>query len=59
VRRPTKFCLHTLKHRDSSEDLGVEWNIMLPRILNKQDVRLWMGFVSIRIMTGAGLLKTR
>jgi hypothetical protein len=37
----TKFWLGSKKDRDRSENLGVDFEIILKRILGKQDWRAW------------------
>jgi hypothetical protein len=41
----TVFWLENLKERDYSEDLGVDDNIILERIIGKQGGKLWTGFI--------------
>jgi hypothetical protein len=41
--------LGILKGRDHSEDLGIDGRIILKLILEKHSVRLWAGFIWLRI----------
>jgi len=39
----------SLKGRDHSEELGVDGRIILERILEKWDRKVWTGFIRLRI----------
>jgi hypothetical protein len=47
-----KICLGSLKGRDDSEDLGVDWRIILKLILRKKGWRVWNECTWLRIGTG-------
>jgi hypothetical protein len=47
--------LESINERDHSEDLGVDGRIMFKYVLEKQDVRVWSGFVWIRIGISSGM----
>jgi hypothetical protein len=51
----TEFLLGSLK-RDYREDQGVDGRIILKWILRKHDLRVWTGFICLRIGIGGGLL---
>jgi hypothetical protein len=51
-----KFGSENVKGRDHSEDLGVDWRIILEWILEKETGKLWTGFVWLRLGTNGGLL---
>jgi hypothetical protein len=46
--------LENLKRRDHLRDLRVYGRIILKCILKKQDVRVWTGFIWLRIETAGG-----
>jgi hypothetical protein len=48
--------LETLKGRHHSGDLGVDGKITLDWILGKQNGKVWIGFIWLRIGTSGGLL---
>jgi hypothetical protein len=48
--------LENLKGRDSMGDQGVYEMIILKWFLKKQDMRMWIGFILLRIGTIARLL---
>jgi hypothetical protein len=54
--RNTKFWLEDLKGRGHLEDIGVDERIILEWILEKQDGKVWTGFIWLRIVTIGGLL---
>jgi len=51
-----KFWLKNLKGRDHSEDLDVDRKIILEWILEIYVVRVWIGFIWLRIVTSGGLM---
>jgi hypothetical protein len=56
MRRPAKFWLKIRKERDHLEDLGVEdERVILKLILRKQGERVWTGFTSLAIVICGGL----
>jgi hypothetical protein len=42
--------------RDHFGDLGIDWGIILKRIVKKLDVRVWCGFKRLRIHPVAGFV---
>jgi hypothetical protein len=52
----TKFLSENLKIRDLSEKVGVDGRIRLKWILEKEDGKLWTGFIWLRIRTSGGHL---
>jgi hypothetical protein len=44
------------KGRGNMEDLVIDGRMILRRILQKQDVRVWTGFVWLRIGISGGLV---
>jgi hypothetical protein len=52
----TKLWQGTLKGRDHSEQIEVDEKIILKWILEKYGLRVWTGFVWLRIRAGGGLL---
>jgi hypothetical protein len=48
--------LENLKVRDHTEDLGTDGRIISEWILGKEGVKVWTGFLSLRIGTGGGIL---
>jgi hypothetical protein len=50
------FWLGNLKGRDHSEDLGVDGNIKLERLLRKQSGKVTNGCIWLRIGASGGLL---
>jgi hypothetical protein len=54
--RNTEFRLESLKGRGHMEDLGVDEIVILKWILRKEGVRLWTGFIWLRMGTGWWLL---
>jgi hypothetical protein len=55
MRIPAKFCLEILKERDYLEDLGVEdERVLLKLMLWKQGERVWIGFTSLAIVCHGG-----
>jgi len=52
----TKFWSENLKGRDLSENLGLDWKIILEWILDKEGGKVWAGCKSIRIMSSGELL---
>jgi len=55
----TKCWSENPKGRDHAEDLRVDGSIILERILGTRDRKMWIGFMWLRIGTGAGILCTR
>jgi hypothetical protein len=56
----TIFWLENLKGRDQSEDTGgVDRKIILTRILEKYDAKVWTEFTWLMIGTRGGLLRTQ
>ena len=53
-----KFWQGSLKERDYFEDLGVDGTIILKRILKTWNVGEWIGFILLRVGTGATFLNT-
>jgi len=51
----TIFWLENQKGRDHLEDLDVNGKIMLEWILGKWGVKMWTGFIWLRIRNSAGL----
>jgi hypothetical protein len=45
-----------MKERDSLGDLGLDVGIMLKFILKKKGVRMWTGFIRLRIGSSGRLL---
>jgi hypothetical protein len=45
-----------LKRRDQLEDLGAQGRIISELILGKDDVRVWTGFIWLRMGTSGGRL---
>jgi hypothetical protein len=45
-----------MKGRDQSEDLDVDRKIILELILGKYGVKVWTGYIWLRIGTSGGLL---
>jgi hypothetical protein len=56
MRNVYKILVGKLKGRDHSEDLDVDRIIILERILEIQDGKMWTGFIWLRIGTSGGLL---
>jgi hypothetical protein len=56
VKKHTKFCPENMKGKDHSEDLGVDWKIILEWILEKQGGNLWTGSIWLGTETRGGLL---
>jgi hypothetical protein len=56
-----KFCSENLQRGDYSEDLGIDEEIIREWILGKEDVgvKVWTGFIWLRIGTSGGLLRTQ
>jgi hypothetical protein len=48
--------LENLKGRDHLENLGVDWKIIFKWVLWKYDVKVWNGFIWLRIGISFGLL---
>jgi len=42
--------------RSSLGDVGEDWRIILKRILNKEDGRVWTGFICIRLVANGIIL---
>jgi len=51
----TKFSSGNLNGRDHSEDVGLERRIMLEWILENKCVRVWTGFIYLRLSASGGL----
>jgi hypothetical protein len=51
--------LDNLKRRDYWEDLGVDWKIILKWITDKQNGKMWIGSIWLRIGTKFRLIQTR
>jgi hypothetical protein len=45
-----------MKGRNHSEDLGIDWRIILEWILKKQVGRVWTGFIWLRTGISSGVL---
>jgi hypothetical protein len=56
MKNTYKFWLKNLKGRDHSEDLDVDRKIILEWILEIYVVRVWIGFIWLRIVTSGGLM---
>ena len=52
----TRFCWGKLKKRDHSDDLGVNWRIILKWIFKQWNEEARTGFMWLSIGTGVGLL---
>jgi hypothetical protein len=50
------FWWGNLKERDSLEDLGVDGRGIIKWILNKEDMRSWIGLIWLKNVTISGLL---
>jgi hypothetical protein len=50
------FLLENLKGRDLTEDLAMNWKVILKWILDKHDRKMWTGFIWLKIETSGGLL---
>jgi hypothetical protein len=48
------FWLESLKGRDYFEDVGVDGWIILKWILGKECWKVWIGFIRLRVGSGAG-----
>jgi hypothetical protein len=55
IKNATQFWLKRLRGRDHTEDLGLDGRIALKWILQKQDWRVWTGFIWLKIGTDNGL----
>jgi hypothetical protein len=55
MRMHAKFWLESLKVRDHSEDLSVDWKIILKRILGKYDLKMFTGLIWLKIGASGGL----
>jgi hypothetical protein len=53
------FGLYNFKGRYHLGDLGVDGRIPITWTLNKQIVRMWDGFMWLKIESGGGLLRKR
>jgi hypothetical protein len=49
-----KFLSEDLTVRGHSEDLGVDWEMIIKWIFEKQGGKLWIGFIWLRIGTSSG-----
>jgi hypothetical protein len=56
TRMHFKFRLENLKGRNYLEGLGIDGMKILRWILKKQDVKVWTGFIWLRILTSGVLL---
>jgi hypothetical protein len=56
MRNVTKLYSKDLKGKDHSEDLREDGRIILKRISKRQGVRMWTGFIWLRIGTCGGIL---
>jgi hypothetical protein len=52
----TKFWQENLKERDHLEDKGTEGSIILECNLKQQAVRMWNGFIWLRVSPSGSLL---
>jgi hypothetical protein len=52
----TKFMFERLKGRDHLEEAGIDRRMILTWALNKQNGRMWTGFIWLRIWTNGRLL---
>ena len=52
----TLFWLGDLKERDNKQHLGVDWRILVKRIITKYAKRVWNGLMWLTIRTSGGLL---
>jgi hypothetical protein len=50
----TGFWLENLRGRDRFGDLGVDGRILLKRILKKLGMKMWIGFVRLRMSSIGG-----
>jgi hypothetical protein len=50
-----RILVENLKVRDNSEDLGIDEEVILERLLRKWDGKMWTGFFWARIGIGGGL----
>jgi hypothetical protein len=57
MKNALKFWLESLQGGDYSEDLGVDWRIIL-KWIRKQGGRVWTGFIWLKVEIFAGLLNT-
>jgi hypothetical protein len=57
MRFPHKVLIKDLKRRDHFRDLRAAWRIILKRILNKEAVMMWTGFIGARRWPVAGRCK--
>jgi hypothetical protein len=56
IRNALKFLFAKPEGRDHSEDLGVDGRIISTRIFGKEDWRVLIGLIWLRIGSGGGLL---
>jgi hypothetical protein len=56
MRNAYKICLESLKVSDHLEALFMDGRIILKYILARYGLRVWIGFIWLKIWTGDGLL---
>jgi hypothetical protein len=56
MRNSYKIFVRNPKERDHLEYLGVDWKIILERILGKYGLNLWTGFIRLSLGISGGFL---